>query len=502
MILSGGLGKRARIYTASFAALAILVGGGVFAVTYYRHHADTSGSAGGARLPDSIVLANDGKTQLAVLGGDGRAKEGDAQRAIGPIVDRVYEELRASGVAPDDLRTGGYRIVTTIDAQAQRLLERSARPDLPGSQLYGRTVLTGAGGRDLESAGVVIDHTNGRVLAYYGGINGATDLAGTNDGSTGLYGGHPPGPSMAIYTLAAALDAGASLGSHWRALPFTTDDGMKIGNGGAANTGCKDYCTLDYSLMKAYRVPFYWVARQVGPGSVVGVANRAGVQHMWDAGGREALSSHVQDPKERAPFDRQVGFGQYAVTVLDHAAGVATFANGGTANTPHFVLRVEKMDSASGSYRLVERMGERLAPRQAIRRAVADDVAYAMQKVLADHAGWPSAVDGRAAAVMTGAWGGATVDAAGKSTPSSDNSDAWTVGFTKQLSVAVWTGNAAGTAPVLDPMTKRTITGGTAFRIWSGFVASYSAAANLPKEKLAAPSHTGRDDFPGATGVR
>lgn len=432
-------------------------------------------------------------------------KEGDSQLAAGNIVNYVYAEMKAQGIEPAELKTGGYRITTTIDPQAQSLLERAARPDLPGSQLYGRKIVRTAQGtpqQDLEAAGVVIDHKTGRVLAYYGGIDGtATDLAGVNTSGAGEFGGYSPGASMEIYTLAAALDAGASLRSRWKALPFTTDDRYKIGNGGAANTSCKDHCTLEYSLAKSYNVPFYWVARQVGPGAVVKIANAAGVQHMWDNNGHQMMAAGVQGTADRAPFDRQVGFGQYPITVFDHAAGVSTFANGGVANRPHFVLKVEKLDPVTGEYRQVVGKGERLAPTQVIRAPVAQDVTYAMKQTAADR-GWSSAFNGREVAAVPGVWNASAVKN-GTVQPSSDNAYAWVVGFTEQFSVAIWTGNAAGVSAVVDPVTKRTITPGTtAYRIWSGFVAGYSEAKQFPKVELAGPAHVGNDAFPLANGVQ
>jgi membrane peptidoglycan carboxypeptidase len=304
---------------------------------------------------------------------------------------------------------------------------------------------------------------------------------------------------MEVYTLAAALESGASLQSRWKALPFTTDDKMKVGNNGAANTSCLDYCTLEYSFTKGYNVPFYWVARQIGPGRVVKTAAAAGVGHLWDSDGvAHDLARDVTEDLSRAPFDRPVGYGQYAVTVLDHAAGVATFANGGMANKPHFVVTIEKLDPATGQYRVVG--GEKQAPQQVIRPAVANDVTSAMQRTAADR-GWTAVLKGREAAVAPGVWRGTALDKEGRPTASSNNAHAWAVGFTKQLTVAVWTGNAAGFAPVTDPVTKRTVTGSTSFRIWSGFVNDYSAAKGLPKEALAKPSNTGQVDFPAANGV-
>ncbi|MEV6968285.1 transglycosylase domain-containing protein [Hamadaea sp. NPDC051192] len=435
-----------------------------------------------------------------------RVKPGEgAGQATGNVVNHVYEELKAQGIEPVALKSGGYRVTTTIDPEAQRLLEQAARPDLKGSELYGRTVVRDTNGKvqqDLESAGVVLDHTTGAVLAYYGGLDARElDQAGVNTADRALIGGHPPGGTMKVYTLAAALEAGASLQSHWKAMPFTTDDKIKVGNSGVPNTTCRDYCTLEYSFVKSFNVPFYWIARQIGPGSVVKMAYLAGVKCMWNVDGKEMISGgRFQDPTDRSPFDRQVGYGKYPITVLDNAAGVATIANGGIYNKPHFVAKVEKKDPATGKYIVVREVGAKLEPQQVMRRAVADDVTYAMTRAAADR-NWGAAVGGREIATVGGAWEGTRLDASGQPVPTADNSDAWLVGFTKQITVAVWAGNAAGTYPVIDPKTQRSITAATSFRIWSGVVSGYSGARQLPKEKLPGPAHVGRDDFPLSNGV-
>jgi membrane peptidoglycan carboxypeptidase len=78
-------------------------------------------------------------------------------------------------------------------------------------------------------------------------------------------------------------------------------------------------------------------------------------------------------------------------------------------------------------------------------------------------------------------------DAAGKTGTSSDNKDAWFVGFTPQLSTAVWLGYA-------DP---RTITvdgvevtgGGLSSRVWKGYMDA--ALAGQPELELPEPVYAG-----------
>jgi membrane peptidoglycan carboxypeptidase len=115
---------------------------------------------------------------------------------------------------------------------------------------------------------------------------------------------------------------------------------------------------------------------------------------------------------------------------------------------------------------------------------VAADATWAMQEVVQRGTGRAAELDGGR-------------EAAGKTGTSSDNKDAWFVGFTPQLSTAVWLGYA-------DP---RTITvdgvevtgGGLSSRIWKSFMDP--ALAGLPEVDLPEPVYGGtRARFDGGGG--
>ena len=121
-----------------------------------------------------------------------------------------------------------------------------------------------------------------------------------------------------------------------------------------------------------------------------------------DANPPQAFDLTKKEPQDIAPepFFNVVGFGQYPITVLDHANGMATFANGGIYNKAHFVVSVEQQDKDTGKWETVG--GEKLKPKQRIdqaggrrghRRAEADPGAD-------NH----SLDDGRQAAGKTGTW--------------------------------------------------------------------------------------------------
>ena len=143
---------------------------------------------------------------------------------------------------------------------------------------------------------------------------------------------------------------------------------------------------------------------------------------------------------ELAPskFGTQIGFGQYPITVLDHATGLATIANRGTAAKTHFVVKVERKDPETGQWRLLGgKAAEKLEFKEVFEKNKVDDIVSVLQKV--PGANGDALKGGRPAASKTGTW---ELD----NKHSSENGDAWTIGFTKQIATAVWVGSTDHTA--------------------------------------------------------
>ncbi len=247
-----------------------------------------------------------------------------------------------------ELREGGYRITTSIEPKMQKALEEIAQVGRKGAFLADQP-------KNLMPAVVSIEPKTGRVLAYYGGNSGADyDYAGLNTDANGaLVGGHPPGSSFKVYTLAAAIDAGISVKSRWDATPFKPEGFKdKIINAGRDLRGsCNQNCILEDSTIQSYNVPFFHIADKIGTDKVIDMARRAGIRTMWNDD-QKPFDLIKNKPKDLAPsqFDRVAAYGQYPVTVLDHANGLATLANGGKYNKAHFVLKVEKQNKATGKW--------------------------------------------------------------------------------------------------------------------------------------------------------
>ena len=414
-------------------------------------------------------------------------------RPTGLVVDHVLSELRLSqpfaNQSPDYIRNGGFRIVTTVDKRAQDAAEAAAdirrvtAPEVDRGQPA-----------DWQAALVAIEPGTGRVLAYYGGNAGTgADFAGWYYDATGQahgYGEHPPGSSFKVYDLAEALRQGISLSSHWDspAVKEFPNSGRtnKSPTGPVRNSStadCQPDCTLLQATVASLNVPFFDLTERLGPASVVDMAAKAGIDSMWtDPTAQQqpvrvdlvakADKDLVANPPDASvkQFSTEVGIGQYGVTVLDHANGMATFAAGGERAQAHFVRAVYRHGDLVYAEQLTQSpIG--LTPAQI------DQLTSALSQV-------PSAKlpNGWDAAGKTGTW------QAGNSL--TENAHTWMVGYTRALAVAVWLGTTDGKA-LKTKDGKTDVFGSTyAAPIWRQFIVDATAAMNLDPQQKAFSAST------------
>src|SRR5262249_25211244 len=162
-------------------------------------------------------------------------------------------------------------------------------------------------------------------------------------------------------------------------------------------------------------------------------------------------------------FDTILGIGQYPITVMDHANGLATFAAGGLRATAHFVSKVTDGDKIVYSEKLPSGNEPRILSPEA-----ENDLTYALSKVTASNLnnGWDSAG-------KTGTWE--------LGTNQNENADAWMTGFTPRLAGGVWVGNK-GPEKALRNKNNNQISGaGIPASIWRAFITNASKAMKLAR---------------------
>jgi membrane peptidoglycan carboxypeptidase len=398
-------------------------------------------------------------------------------KPTGVAVDHVLSELRQTdafkGKPKDFLINGGFHIVTTVDKRAQDAAEAAAdirRPTAPKVD-QGQPA-------DWQAALVAVEPGTGRVLAYYGGnsASGADyagwyyDEAGTPTG----FGEHPAGSSFKVYDLAEALHQNVSMKSHWDSPPSKEfpNSGRVAGSAAgpvrnSSTAACQPDCQLWQATVASLNVTFFDLTEHLGPANVVEMASKAGIDSMWtDKQGPAPVRVDLRGKSgaEVMPnFSTELGIGQYGITVLDHANGLATLAAGGKRSQAHFVRSV----THRGDTVYAEKLSQ---SDLGLDKEKIDELNWTLRQVVAAKLdnGWDSAG-------KTGTWqlGTSTVDSA----------HTWMVGYTGAIATAVWLGTTDGKALVTRDGSHQVSGATNAAPIWRQFMTAATAAMKLDPDK-------------------
>jgi len=356
-------------------------------------------------------------------------RNNDRSGPKGHVITAVLNELSERGFEEDELSAGGLTVLTTIRRQAQEAAVaavQSVTGDAPGAD-------------GLQGALVSVRPGTGEVWAYYGGATGTGFDFANNSGA-----GRQPGSTFKPYVLATALDQGVSLRTRLDGNNEKEFPGLErpIVNFGDRSFGRVD---LVEATQRSVNTAYYELGLEVGPSNVADLAHAAGIPD------RAPLAN------EDGSTNGGIALGGYEVQVLDQAVGYATFANGGVPAEPYMVARVQQGDEVL--YTAEQQNGP-----AAFSAEVAADATFAMQAVVEQGTGQGAQLDdGR--------------DVAGKTGTSSDNIDAWFVGFTPELSTAVWLGYAEPQTIRIDGV--EATGGGFSTGIWKAYMEP--ALAGMPE---------------------
>ena len=322
----------------------------------------------------------------------------------------IKELLDLFNIDQQTLNTQGLQITTTIDAQAQEAAVNAAESYLDGQM------------PEMRTAVVSIDPRTGGVKAYFGG----TDATGFDFAQAGL----PTGSSFKVFALVAALEQGMGLGYQVDSSPLKVDDKLTITNSDGMGCGT---CNIAEALKQSLNTSYYRLMLKLknGPSDVADAAHRAGIPESFPG-----VTHTLSEDGQGGPPAPGVVLGKYDTRVIDMASAYATLADSGIYHRPHFV---EKVVNAQGEV-LFDAAAEENAGERRIEAAVADNVTAAMQPI----PGWSNGhtlAGGRPSAGKTGTHQLGDTGA---------NRDAWFVGYTPQLSTAVWVGTVQGDVPLVN----------------------------------------------------
>jgi membrane peptidoglycan carboxypeptidase len=375
------------------------------------------------------------------------------------IQQQVLAELKARGITPDDVTNRGLRIVTTIQRPAQDAAVSAV--DQTFANLTQKQ-------RNTKNALVAVDPKTGAVLAYYGGPNGKGYDGKADYNDYAGVGSRPAGSSFKPFTLATALTqtvantpgkAHVTISSYVDGSQCVTIQGKQICNDPSDKPYSSSSIKLADALKYSLNTTFDQLAVTVGPDNVSKTAWAAGVKKT-DSNGKKTLVN----ADGHTGFG--IGIGDYAVRPIDQAVGFATFANGGSQNPAYFVQQ-----ATDSNGHVVYK--HKAASAKAVDPKVANDVTLAMEPI----AGWSGvALDGgRTSAAKTGTEG------IQQGPNNGGNSDAWMVGFTPQVSAAVWVGSGNSTNAIYDANGNAEYGRDLPGRTWKLFMDTYLAGKpNLP----------------------
>ena len=360
--------------------------------------------------------------------------------------DRRFDVLGTSRKARTDrVFTGGLRITTTVDLEAQAAAERAV------------AAVAGRRGRDPYGALVAVEPGTGAVRAMVGGRSWWDDARfGRVNLATGAGGGgRPAGSAFKAFALVAALERGIPPEA-----VFAAPDRLVVGRGGrgpawrVANYEGHGFgkATLRTATALSINTVYAGLLLRLGGGD----ADR-GARAVVEAAARMGVGSPL-----RAVPSAVLGTGE--VTPLEMAAAYATLAAKGRRAAPFGVARIT---GADGRVLYQARPGAD----QAVKPAVAAIAADVLRGVV-DRG--------------TGVRGRIGRPAAGKTGTTQDHADAWFVGFTPSLATAVWVGYPQGQVPMVPPRTGSRVSGGTwPAAIWSRFMRA--ALAGQPHGRFPRP---------------
>ena len=334
----------------------------------------------------------------------------------GLIKRQVMAELNKLNISEQQVRTEGLKITTTIDPKAQNAAVQAACRE---NKIYScdNGVLNGEPDK-IRDAVVSIDPKTGGVRGYYGGDDGQ----GWDYAQAGLQ----TGSSFKVFALIAALEQGIPLSKVYSSAPYQTSTGLTVENSDGESCGS---CNLATAMKMSLNTVYYRLMMDL-KGQARAVADAAHTAGVAESFGD--IQKTLQNPN--GEVEGGVVLGQYPSRVIDMASAYATLAASGVYREPYMVQKVET-STGEVLYEHQQNDGKRVFPAK-----VADNVTSALEPIAA-YSNGNGLSDGtygtRPSAAKTGT---AQLGDTGQ------NKDAWMVGYTPQLSTAVWVGTDKGTA--------------------------------------------------------
>ena len=364
---------------------------------------------------------------------------------------------------------GGLKVHTTIDLKMQQDAVDAINADLP------------TGSDEPKASLVAIDNKTGQVRAMVGGplTDGQQDYE-RYPFNLATEGFRQPGSAFKPFTLAVAFEKGYSEDSVFDSKPLDIQDPKACGQSHYRPRNFDDEYEGPVSLYTATAQSDNSVFTQLG--LAVGVHN---VKAMARKAG---ISSPISNNCSIIIGGLRIG-----VSPLEMAHAYETFATGGKRVYDPVLgapdkgpVGISAIDCTLVKCRGKKKLVSHPEYEQVMPAAVAADVHNILEGVVKSGTGQSAQISG--------------VDVVGKTGTTNDEGDAWFVGWTPQLTTAVWVGFPDKLVPMLTQYDGGPVTGGTfPAAIWRTF--TESALQTAAQENAARAQHTASTSTTGTSTV-
>ncbi|HEX3630247.1 MAG TPA: transglycosylase domain-containing protein [Candidatus Dormibacteraeota bacterium] len=297
------------------------------------------------------------------------------------------------------LKNGGLTVVTSLDWNLQSIAEQQVR----------QKVLALQGQHVTDGSLVAVDPKTGGVLAMVG--SAGPDVPGGQYNMAVIP--RQPGSSFKLFTYTAAIESGKfTMASFVDDAPLS----VRLADGSVYTPHNYDgsyhgWQPLPHALGNSLNIPAVKVELGTGIDKVVDVARRMGVTTLT---------------QPAASYQPSLTLGGYEVPLIDMAAGASTLAAQGVYRHPQGILRIAGHDGKT-LFRYDPGKGS---------PALTPQVSFIMSQMLSDDSNRALEFGRNSDLVIPGH------QVAAKTGTTNDFRDNLTVGFTPDLAVAVWVGNA------------------------------------------------------------
>lgn len=297
--------------------------------------------------------------------------------------DYVMKDLQKLGFSEDEIVNGGYKVITTLNYNAQVKANEAIIRDLNAWGLS----------RDKNQAAVFsFSPIDGRILVYAGGKDYSKSQYDRITQSS-----RPSGSAFKPFVYTAAIEKGYSPNDMIDDLPFRAGD----------------WTPKNYGNKYRGPIPLY---------TALMVSSNVCTARLMDAVGVRAVIqlARVMGITTPIPYDYTISLGSNSVKLFEMTRAYGVFANGGFKVEPYAIERVE---SSRGTV-LYEAKKARSS--KVLNLNTAATMTAIMKTVITNGTG-------RAANIGK--------PAAGKTGTTDDSRDAYFIGFTPDVVTGVWVGN-------------------------------------------------------------